>query len=553
MHIEDGLNNLLAGRYDEALAVFEKCESTPQTVKLCQLTLMLSELSTYAAELAKGNLSVKIPDLNNHAVTDLKSLHAKLKRLARQLLMVTTGYFTSDIDYMGDLSEGLNFLVTQTILCEQHVDHSRNHDLETGLLNRKAFMRAIHDILSIRPHKVGVLFCCSLDNIKYINEIHGYDNGDIYINQVVDVLRRYQNDSSLLARLGGNEFAVYAHGFDSEKGASQFVYDNFKGLFNTKVIFPHEEVKIRVSCGMAIYPHDATTSDILMSYANHAMFEVKDLNRGTIMRFSPEVYRTKAAFLSRQERLDELIEGKLIHFAFQPIVSLQEVKIIGYEALMRPKTANFTAPLDILSLAEAQSKLSQLEKATFEIIFEWIYNNMNLLEDKKIFFNAISAQFLDVAKLREIHPHYKMISQKIVFEILETAMLESELLQRVNTLRQELSALIAIDDFGCGYSNAIRLITLSPDILKIDRFFINSINNAPATQKEFLSHILDYCRARGIRTLAEGVETREEVACVIQMGFDYAQGFYLGQPQLQITQLDPQIAAVIADLNCRPV
>jgi diguanylate cyclase (GGDEF)-like protein len=548
MHIEDGLDKLLLGQYDEALSVFADCRPLPQAEKLYQITRMLTELSAYATELSKVNLAVTVPNLSNYPATSLKMLHSKLTRFARQLLMATTGYPVSSIDYMGDLSAGLDFLVSQALLYTKRTAYDRDHDTETGLLNRKAFVRKVYDILQEQPNKVGVLFCCMLDNIKYINETHGYDCGDLYISKIVEVLRACENALCMLARVGGNEFAVYAHGFATEGDAYGFARDIFKALFNTRVTLPHEEVKIRASCGVALYPHDATTSDVLMRYASHAMFEVHSLNRGTIMRFSPEIYRTKTDLFSRQERLDELIEGKLIHFALQPIVSLRDAKVAGYEALMRPKTDVFTGPLDILSLAEAQSKLSQLERVTFEVVFEWVFNNIELLGDKKVFFNTISVQYLDVAELSAIHPQYEMISKNMVFEIMETATIESNLLERVNDFRKELSTSIAIDDFGCGHSNALRLISISPDILKIDRFFINGIHSAPATKKELLSNILAYCRAKGILTLAEGVEIHEELAGVIRMGFDYAQGFYLGRPKLHLADIDPDVQAEIVAL-----
>lgn len=546
MQIEDGLDKLLCGQYDEALALFAECDSSGLTEKLQQLTHTLAKVDRYAAELAQGNLQAASPVFHHPAAQHMKLLHTKLKRLARQLLMASTGYPVQSIDYMGDLSEGLDFLFEQAIQRKKQAEHDRDHDAETGLLNRKAFTRGVYDILQMQPNRVGVLFCCCLDNIKYINDMHGYDCGDIYISKVVEALRSCDGGGTLISRMGGNEFAVYAHGFASETEACDFAQDSLKVLLNTRVALPREEVKIRASCGVAVYPYDAMASDVLMNYASHAMFEVQDLNRGTIMRFSPEVYRMKANLISRQERLDELIDGKLIDFAFQPIVSLWDCDIAGYEALMRPQTSDFSSPLDILSLAESQSKLPQLEKVTFEIIFAWLAENLQRLGGRKIFFNTISIQFLDSLELAKIHPQYETISKSMVFEILETAAVESALLQKVNEFRNELSALIAIDDFGCGHSNALRLINISPDILKIDRFFIKSIHSAPASKKEFLANILNYCRSKGILTLAEGVETHDELVSVLRMGFDYAQGYYLGRPEFQLAELDPALKGEIA-------
>ena len=89
----------------------------------------------------------------------------------------------------GDLSEGLNFLVNQAQTCKRQVEHDQNHDVETGLLNRKSFIKGVREALQAQPGKFGLLFSCGLDNLKYINETHGYDCGDLYIGKVVDALR----------------------------------------------------------------------------------------------------------------------------------------------------------------------------------------------------------------------------------------------------------------------------------------------------------------------------------------------------------------------------
>jgi diguanylate cyclase (GGDEF)-like protein len=539
MDIETGLDNLLQGRFDAALAEFEGCRQQPGAEKLCELARACADLSAYAAALAEGDFSVRPPRSCRNFSTHLESLHAKLKRLARQLLLFSAGYPMPAIDDMGELSEGLNFLIDQAHTCKQQVEHDQNHDVETGLMNRKAFVRGLREALQMQPGKFGVLFSCGLDNLKYVNDTHGYDCGDMYISKVVEVLRMCENESVLLARTAGNEFAVYAHGFDSEESALRFAQDNRKTLLNTTIDLPNEIVRIRASLGVAVYPSDAMTGDVLMNYASHAMFEVQNFNRGTLMRFNPEIYRAKANILSRQERLDELLEGQLIRFAFQPIVSLKDGSIYGYEALMRSTTPHFASPLDMLQLAEAQSKLPQLEHLTFRMIFAWMGEHLASLGSKKIFFNAISAQYLDVNELRNLHPCYEEISRNMVFEIIETATSEDGLARKIRELRAEVAAFIAIDDFGCAHSNALRLLNISPEILKIDSFFIRSIHKAPAAKKEFLSNILVYCRSKGILTVAEGVETHEELASVIALGFDLAQGFYLARPGFALQDMTP--------------
>lgn len=549
MQIDRGLDKLLHGQYDEALEAFCQSGSSPQAEKLCLITKALAETKNYATELAKGNLSVSPPASSNSFAAELKSLHMNLRRLARQMLMVTAGYPALPADYMGELSDGLDFVMSQATTLKNQAEYDKSHDSETGLLNRKAFVRSVRGVLQEQPDRVGVLFCCELDNIKYINDVYGYDNGDLYLSRVAEVLAACTYGTSFLARLAGNEFAVYAHGFNNEADAFGFAQGCLKTLLNTRVMLRDDEVWIRASSGAAVYPHDALEGDILMNCAYHAQLEVKSRNRGTLMRFCPEIYRTKANVFGRQEKLNELLDGKLLRFAFQPIVSLHDARIIGYEALMRPTMPDFSNPLDVLALAENQSKLLQLEKVTFEIIFEWVHSHKHLLADRKIFFNTISTRFLNLAELRGIHPQCEAICKNMVFEILETATVENSLAQQVKDFRSEMSTQVALDDFGCGHSNILRLINLSPDILKIDRFFIKSIHNTSASQKELLSGLLNYCRAKGILSLAEGVETSDELSSVIRMGFDYVQGFYLGRPEKHLNELDNGIQAEILDFR----
>jgi len=206
MRVEDGLDKLLLGQYDEALAVFAECRHLPQAEKLYQITRMLMDLTTYTTDLSKINLSVNVTSPSIPPTTSLKNLHANLKRLARQLVMASTGYPVSSIEYMGDLSEGLNFLINQALFRKKQDEDDR--DPETGILNRKAFIRRVYDLFQGQPNKVGALFCCKLENLKYVNDTYGYGSGDLYIGKVVETLRFHESDLRVLARVGGNEFAV---------------------------------------------------------------------------------------------------------------------------------------------------------------------------------------------------------------------------------------------------------------------------------------------------------------------------------------------------------
>jgi EAL domain-containing protein (putative c-di-GMP-specific phosphodiesterase class I) len=298
--------------------------------------------------------------------------------------------------------------------------------------------------------------------------------------------------------------------------------------------------KIRASYGVAFYPEDSMSVDTLLKYASYAMFEVKSCSKGELLRFNKESYQQKTNLYEKQERLGSLVDEKLIRFAFQPIVDLEDGSLFGYEALMRSLTDDFSSPLEILRLAESQSKLNQIERVTFELLFDWLDHNVEHLNGAKIFFNTVSSRLLREPAIFGVHARAQELCQHVVFEILESTSEETEFANAISAFRERFSCLVAIDDYGCGYSNDMRLISLAPDIVKIDRFFIRDIHRNHDKQ-HLLGNILSFCASKGIAALAEGVETFEELRKVMDLGFRYVQGYYIAEPDFLLQTVDPNI------------
>ncbi|MBE6441184.1 MAG: EAL domain-containing protein [Desulfovibrio desulfuricans] len=506
---------LLERRFEDALGAVRGMEDGDGAELLRTVVVDLAAASAYARALCDGRLAAAPP-------ADSNPFCGSLKKIQKMLWPSEMWADCADKTPVPRPGRGGRYY---------------DKDIETGLLSRRAFLWNVRALIEDAPDRYGVMFSVGLDNLRYVNETHGYDSGDIYIAKVVEILRLCEGERVLLARPAGDEFAVYAHDFESEGAALDFAQETRKRLLNTTLQLPGETVRLRTSQGAAIYPSDAVSSDVLLNYASNAMFSVQNFNRGTFLRFNPEAYRAKAAMMSRQERLDELLEERRIHFAFQPIVNLHDGSIYGYEALMRSTRSDFPSPLDILQLAEVQYKLPQLEYVTFLVIFDWVAQHMGLLSRRKIFFNIISANYLTAEELRTMHPDYANIVRHMVIEITETASSEKELTRRISQFRKDFSTLIAIDDYGVANSNIYRLVNLAPEIVKLDRFFISDIHKASPDRQKLVTDFITYCHSKGILTVAEGVETGEELACVIRMGFDLCQGYYLGRPEFQLQEL----------------
>ncbi len=520
------LTSIVAGHYLEALATVENLEAGEDTDLLRNIALSLSEASNYAKALCEGRLAAAPPTHNNPYCITLKKL---------QKMLWPSEMWNDHTHKSAVLEHGSR---------ERYFDR----DIETGLYSRRAFLWNTRALIEDAPDEYGIMFSIGLDNLRYVNDEHGYESGDMYIAKVVEILRLCAGDSVLLARPAGDEFAVYAHGFADEDSALDFAQETRKRLLNTTLEIEGETIRLRTSQGAAVYPSDAISSDVLLNYATNAMFSVQNFNRGTFLRFNPESYRAKAAMMSRQERLDELLEDRRIHFAFQPIVNLHDGSIFGYEALMRSTRSDFPSPLDILQLAEVQYKLPQLEYITFLVIFDWVAQHLGLLSHKKIFFNIISASYLTKEKLCKIHSDYANIVSHMVIEITETVSNEKEIARCINQFRQDFSTLIAIDDFGVARSNLYRIVDFRPEIIKLDRFFVSDIDKAAPDKKKLIVDFIEFCHSRNILIVAEGVETAEELECIIDMGFDLCQGFYLGRPEFQLQEIKDEHVLMIRRL-----
>jgi diguanylate cyclase (GGDEF)-like protein len=533
--LREFLHALLTGDLEGADLVLPKDVRDEETCDLLRsLRAMFVEFAAYSGQISKVRYSLTIPPQNNYLAEDLKALQSRWIRLDWQLKQVAMGDYDQTVDYMGDLSELLNLIIGLLRQNKVKADYENNHDSFTGLLTRKAFMREVHDIIKRQPEKSGALLCGGLDNLRNINDIYGHDVGDQYILQATAMYQRFEKSGGLVSRISGDEFAVYMHGFNNGEQALTYIRSIIEKEINTFMfVYGAFSQRIRSSIGMASYPGDAGTVSELIKYANYAMYEVKKDNRGAVARFNSGTYFTKTRSFEKEEALNVLIEERRIRFAFQPIVDLEDGSVYGYEALMRSDMKDFSSPLEIIGVAENQSKLYQIERLTFEEILNWVDQNLQRIEGKKIFFNVITDRFLNGDEMSRIKANYARLLDNMVFEVLESTTDEDAFLARIASFQKEFGAMVAIDDFGCGNSNQFRLMNLDSNIVKVDRFFIKE-SHLSSEKQSILQSVVSFCKGKGIKVLAEGVETLEELQTVRKLGFHYGQGFFFAKPEFEI-------------------
>ena len=251
----------------------------------------------------------------------------------------------------------------------------------------------------------------------------------------------------------------------------------------------------------------------------------------------------KFATLTAEERtelaeVERIIDENRFCYHFQPIVNTLDGSIYSYEALMRPKSDMGMTPYHVLKYAELTGRLYDIERATFLNVLNMIDSDKTRFKDRRVFINSIPQINLKGRDLRRVGELLVKYSDIAVVELTEQAESDEDELNALKERYLNMGVEIAIDDFGTGYSNVKNLLRYMPDYVKIDRSLISDIQNNQR-KRYFVREIIDFCHDTGIKVLAEGVETSEELRAVILLGVDLIQGYYTARPDSEIIDSIP--------------
>lgn len=426
--------------------------------------------------------------------------------------------------------------VTRDILVDKRLEYERNYDRLTGLFNERAFRSKIQQLMLIPGYvHVGAMVMIDLDNLKYVNNQFGLKTGDDYIRCTADAIRRYMPSYSVITRMSGDEFYLFLYGFDSVEKAKQSIERLRNGLHLSTFRLPNGTLhRIRASVAVAWYPQDSTDVGTLIRYVDFTMQHLKSTKKGEMHEFDHTIYKNWSYLFDAKEELEKIIDVGKIDYAFQPIVDARDGSVFAYEALMRSQNRTLRTPKEILELARRQSKLYQIERITwFNALSAFAQQSDAVPCESKIFINSISSQFIneqDMTQFISIHGDYL---SRIVVEMLEEEQQDDAVTKRKLGYIRKWNAQMALDDFGTGYNSEVLLLNLSPQYIKIDMSLVRGINSDTDRQM-LVKNIIVYAKEHGIKIIAEGVETLEEMQTLIGMGVHYLQGFYLAAADFQL-------------------
>ncbi|MEY8353799.1 EAL domain-containing protein [Lachnospiraceae bacterium 54-53] len=440
--------------------------------------------------------------------------------------------------------------VTADVEEKEKLERERNYDLLTELYNRRAFREQVGAAMERQKCRTAAVVMWDLDNLKYINDTYGHDEGDRYIVLFADCLKTLSENGGIVSRYSGDEFVVFLKGEDKEeirkrvRGFMRYI-QKFTLDMDGGYQFP-----IRVSGGLSWYPDDAGDFDTLFNYADFAMYMVKHSVKGAVKEFDLKEYMNNSYMLAGSEELNRMLDTREVRFAFQPIAT-REGGIYGYELLMRPEFVNMKGITEVLNLARSQAKLPQMEALTWFAGLKAVRAEEEagqLGRTEKLFINSIASVCLTEEDRLELEGEYGELLPRTVIELTEGEPAGQSYMRYKIDMAKQWEGQIAIDDYGTGYNSESILLRMRPDIVKLDISIVKRIHEDPNRQI-ILRNLLDLAGKNNICVLAEGVETAEELEFLMRCGVILFQGYYIARPQMEIRPLDPYIVKKMREFS----
>jgi diguanylate cyclase (GGDEF)-like protein len=442
----------------------------------------------------------------------------------------------------GDLPDG-GFVqtftdITKRAQAEAHIARLASEDSLTGLLNRRGFRSALVETYDQGPAdpdaprqvEYAVLFL-DLDRFKVVNDTLGHRIGDLLLQEVAQRLRTSLRLTGVLARFGGDEFAVFVRHVKLRSALDAIANCLIKTIGEPCEIEGYR-VRTSVSIGIAVAPQDGENADDLVVAADLALYAAKERSRGGYQFYQASM--TKELADRRQIEIDlrEAIERDELELYYQPIVNLRGNIVTGFEALAkwRHRTKGFVPPSDFIPVAEDTGMIMRLGDWA---LTEACRKTAQLPNDLNVAVNLSPVQFsapnlVDVVQRALIESG--LAPHRLELEITERLLLEnSEHITSILRRLRQLGVRIALDDFGTGYSALSYLRKFPLDRIKIDRSFVSDLA-VRSEQAAIVQAVLNIARALGMNVTAEGVETTDQLDFLKALGCDDAQGYLFGAP-----------------------
>ncbi len=434
--------------------------------------------------------------------------------------------------FIGFIGSGSD--LTEKRRSEAEIARLAMFDSLTGLANRQRMKLALDQTLaqSRRGYHPTALFLLDLDRFKAVNDTLGHQTGDELLKQVAQRLQRAVGDKGLVGRLGGDEFQVVLPN-ESNRDRLADLAKTIIGALSQPYFIGGSSISIGCSIGIAIAPENGEDSESLVRNADLALYAAKADGRGIHRFYRSELLAGAQNRKALEDDLRHALAKGEFYVAYQPVVSTREERIVGYEALIRwdHPTRGAISPAEFVPVAE--------DCGLIEAIGEWVLRTATMEaarwpEGVRVAVNVSPIQFANPALpaiVTSALAKSGIAPQRLELEITEGVFLdETASSEQMFKNLKAIGVRLALDDFGTGYSSLGYLKKAPFDKIKIDQSFVRGAAIAGNRNAAIIKAIVTLAETLGMETTAEGVELKDEIALIRELGCSHIQGYIYGKP-----------------------
>jgi diguanylate cyclase (GGDEF)-like protein len=417
----------------------------------------------------------------------------------------------------------------------RELQHLAEHDPLTQLPNRRQLFMHLKAAITRADtcgSYVGVFFL-DLDNFKNINDSMGHAFGDRVLGAIAERLRKKAGTTGFAARLGGDEFTMVCDAINVQE-VSAIGWDLVRA-FQQPVAVDGRDLMISISVGASLYPDHGRDAEALLRAADAALFRAKDLGRSQLAVFSPALLAAASAKFSTEQGLRRALERGEFELVFQPEINATTLTTDLVEALLRWRLPHgqLASPDEFLTIAEESGLMMEISewvlRTSIETAARW---RQGAWPEARVAINLSSRQLLDgrfVPHVIDLLREHQLPAHSIEIELTERVLQTGAATIDVLLELRDNGVAIALDDFGTGYSSLASLEQLPLTHVKLDRTLIASIHTS-ARSAAIARAIVSLCHDIGLEVTAEGIESPEQLALLMELTPIYLQGYLLARP-----------------------
>lgn len=468
------------------------------------------------------------------------SIHGTTRAVAILFIFVVTGIalLTLAKDYR-ELMQKLKDEIQNVNKTKDDLEYQAHHDPLTLLPNRALardrFEHAKRLLIRQKSSNHILLIYIDLDDFKIINDSLGHEAGDRYLQTISQRLCQSVRDCDTVCRLGGDEFLIIIEGIKDDQETSN-IAQNILATLLKPVKLEDKDISSGGSMGISSYPKDATEYDELVQKADIAMYRSKESGRNTFHYFNESMNQMVEDRINLLEDLKEALDKGQFFLAYQPIVDIKNNKIIGAEALIRwnHPERGLIPPFKFIPAAEKSGFIIELgtwilQQACRDLYF--IQTNVNPSFNLAINVSSVQLQRNNFNQtVEEAMKDYLFTPGSLEIELTESGLItDSKEFQNSLEFLHAKNINLAIDDFGTGYSNLSYLKRIKAYKLKIDMSFVQGLHNDSENQS-IVQTIQSLSEGLHLKSVAEGIETQEELEVIKRIGVNLGQGYLWSKP-----------------------